>query len=52
MNPDELRLVLEALKGAYEELTTLENDKEWYCTSGHLMDQIEDAIILLEDYLG
>ncbi len=47
----DLENILEALKGAYEELVTLEADKEWYCTSGPLLDQMEAAINVLEGAL-
>lgn len=48
LSTEDLENILEAIRGAYEELTTLEADKEWYCTSGNLMEQLEQAIETLE----
>ncbi len=51
LKTEDLENILEALKGAYEELVTLEADKEWYCTSGPLLDQMEAAMNVLEGAL-
>jgi hypothetical protein len=48
MNKDELFLVLEALKGALTEFDALITD-DIHFPSGRLIEQIEDAIELLEE---
>ncbi|MGD9590820.1 MAG: hypothetical protein AB7Q37_18540 [Pyrinomonadaceae bacterium] len=47
----DLENILEALKSAYAELEELEREHEWYCTTGHLMDHMEEAMGLLEQAL-
>jgi len=49
MNKKELDLVYEALLGAYEELEAFESTYAEYVTSGKLMEQIEEAIKLVEE---
>lgn len=48
---EETENILEALKTAYEELSALEADSDWYVSTGKLMEQLEAAIDLLEDKL-
>ncbi len=45
------RLLLEALKGSYSELSAAEEMDILY-PSGDLLSQIEDAIVILEKALG
>lgn len=51
LDVSEVEWVLEALKGAYEELSALEADSDWYVTTGKLMEQLESAIDMLEERL-
>lgn len=48
MSRSELYLVLEALKAAETELNALIDDDSHY-PSGKLMEQIEEAIVLVQD---
>lgn len=49
MSKEDLFLVLEALKGAHTEIEALIDD-DIHVPSGDLMEQIEDAIDIVEEY--
>ena len=46
---EELRIILEALKTAHEEITAMEQTYDDYVSTGRLVEQLESAIELLED---
>jgi chaperonin cofactor prefoldin len=45
---EQLEQVLEALKSARTELEALEADTDWYCTTGNLIEQLEEAEAIVE----
>lgn len=48
MTPRDLDFVLEVLRACKSELTAMEDTYDEYVVSGHLMDQIDEAIELVE----
>lgn len=50
MTPEELEEVLEALRSARAELEGLEADQEFYVPTGPLMDRIDRAEQILEQF--
>jgi len=50
MNEPERLHVLEALKSALSELSAMEETYDDYVTTGDLLDQIEEAITIVEGW--
>jgi hypothetical protein len=47
LTKQELDLIYEALMSSLTELTTLESDIDDYVASGHLIEQLEEAIAIV-----
>ena len=49
LTKNEIELVYEALMSALTELNAIEADSQDYVASGHLIDQLEEAIAIVSD---
>jgi hypothetical protein len=52
MNSRKAEQVLEALRAAQTEIEAMEDSYEDYVAAGHLIEQIEDAVHLMEEELA